>query len=94
MEASPALNSSAAVAAIRVSQHQRLDGLALAHIITAIGEHYQFEFEDVHAALCSFPDNIIDLACSPEGVSALGDAIAQTLMGPTWDYPLLLVTIH
>lgn len=94
MEVSPALASSPAVAAIRHIQQLRLDGLALIRITETIAGHYGFDFDSVYDALGAFPENLIEYAKSPEGVTALGIVVNNTLTDETWDCPDLIVTIH
>lgn len=94
MELSPALANSSAIAAIRTAQHIRHDRIALACIIEAIGDHYELDFETVAATLDTFPENILEFAKTPEGVTALGIAVINDLAGAAVDLPCYLVTIH
>lgn len=94
MEVSPALASSPAVAAIRHVQQLRLDGLALIYITEAIAGHYGFDFDSVYDALSAFPENLIEYAKSPEGVTALGVVVNTSLTDEGRDHPDLMVTIH
>lgn len=94
MEAPSALSSPPAVAAIREAQRRRLDALALAHIVEVIGDHYGIDYDSVAATLETFPENVLDFAKTPEGVTALGIAVAQDLSDDLADYPCLLVAIH
>lgn len=94
MEIPTALASSSAVAAIRAAQQARHDRIALASIIEAISDHYGLDFETVAGTLETFPENILEFAKTPEGVTALGIAVINDLMGAPVDMPCLLVAIH
>jgi hypothetical protein len=94
LEASTAQSSAPAIAAIRHVQQLRLDGIALMHIAETIAGHYGFDFESVFASLSSFPENLIEYAKTPEGVTALGIVVTNDLMQQPWEHPDLMVTIH
>lgn len=97
MEALSAQASAPAVAAIRHVlrlQQLRLDGIAIMHIAEAIAGHYGFDFESVFESLSGFPENLIEFAKSPEGVTALGIVVANDLCGELSGEPDLFVTTH
>lgn len=94
MEIQSTLANSPAVAAIRVAQQIRHDRIALACIIETISDHYGLDYETVATVLDTFPENILEFAKSPEGVTALGIAVVNDLAGAAVDLPCLLVPIH
>ena len=50
--------------------------------------------DEVYSVLASFPENYLDFAHSPEGVTALGDAVAQTFYADACQIPPLMLTVH
>lgn len=94
MEIHSTLANTSAVAAIRVAQQIRHDRIALACIIEAISDHYGLDFDTVAATLDTFPENVLEFAKTPEGVTALGIAVVNDLAGAAVDLPCLLVPIH
>ena len=94
MEALSAQASAPAVAAIRHVQQLRLDGIAIMHTAEVIAGHYGFDFESVFESLSGFPENLIEFAKSPEGVTALGIVVANDLCGELSGEPDLFVTTH
>lgn len=94
MELHSTLANSSAVAAIRAAQQIRHDRIALACLIETISDHYGLDFETVAATLDTFPENVLEFAKTPEGVTALGIAVVNDLAGAAVDMPCLLVAIH
>lgn len=94
MELPSTLARSSAVAAIRASQQARHDRIALTCIAEAISDHYGLDFDAVAATLDTFPENVLDFAKSPEGVTALGIAVASDLEIDPVDQSCFLVAIH
>lgn len=94
MEIHSTLANTSAVAAIRVAQQIRHDRIALACIVETISDHYGLDFETVAATLDTFPENVLEFAKTPEGVTALGIAVVNDLAGAPVDLPCLLVQIH
>ena len=94
MEIHSTLANTSAVAAIRAAQQIRHDRIALACLVETISDHYGLDFETVAATLDTFPENVLEFAKTPEGVTALGIAVVNDLAGAPVDMPCLLVAIH
>lgn len=81
-----------AASVIRAARNLRHDNLALLYFAGSIASHYGLDFERVLDELETVSGNMLDLAYTPQGLTALADAIACQL-GAT-DCAPLMSTIH
>jgi hypothetical protein len=72
-------------------QDQRLDALAIRAFARDISAHYQADYDDVLAAILGLPDNLLECARNPQGLTALGYAVAADV-GASGD--AFMATIH
>lgn len=81
-----------AASVIRAARNVRHDNMALLYFAGSIASHYGLDCERVLDELETVSGNMLDLAYTPQGLTALADAIACQL-GAT-DCAPLMSTIH